>query len=639
MIRTVTLRRACTLRRCFSNSSTIRYKDLFGEASGPEKPATASSPPPPPSETSSFPSRSSTATSTSSSWAHNLPNSSSTLNTTENIQNNGTLNFNEQEIHAEQKFAVELENDTKSAWDKTTYKAQDYFEHFSIRPVVLKALRKIFPDVVHPTKAQAALLAAVSDGKSFIGSALPGSGLSLAVVLYLLSLPNFRTPVQSSTSIIFVPTVELGYQYYNLITSLLRSGNAPVQVDNIVQLHYRSSIEDQNAQMDVLAKHPLPHIIIATPKRFMDIMSEPKNTFQLYFLRTVVLDEASYMLVPGKVLSKKDRLAAGLKIKAPNHPSPIAVALKYITDLHKRSQIAYSLRNRLQTITLSSAPSLSQLMYRSVQQLGLIRHGDGEYGIKENAMVHPRYRTYHLQVPNTETNCITFMPRTNQLIDTDLNVNPSPDTDRIDELLYQQSEYVTVGVSADDLTGLKKLIDEDKVKRAFVVVSSHASRFQVAQYLKSIGVKVAVLGLPELYVPNSKVTSWYDREYFNTRSTTTETSEDQVIICNARQLAGLDFPGLSRIYWLCDDPKQMQDYSTILSTLRVNDAHEVSLAQSPPNWLEDRKKGHHEIGKVVFLLSHFHRARTKSLQTTFDMVLDDQKTFFNKFAIKPSKMF
>ncbi|KAK9373988.1 uncharacterized protein V1513DRAFT_426102 [Lipomyces chichibuensis] len=132
--------------------------------------------------------------------------------------------------------------------------------------------------------------------------------------MHLLSEPRFRTPLPSITSLILVRTPELGFRYMEIFISLLRSGNATVTTPDIVQLLYRGGPEDHKMQKRLLAKCGNPHILVVTPARLLDMLTDDneRGLRNLSFVRTVVLDEAESQLHPE---DHKDELSGARKLK------------------------------------------------------------------------------------------------------------------------------------------------------------------------------------------------------------------------------------------------------------------------------------------------------------------------------------
>ncbi|KAK6341632.1 hypothetical protein TWF696_008702 [Orbilia brochopaga] len=189
------------------------------------------------------------------------------------------------------------------------------FEESSIRPVMKKALAKAFPNVTALSPTQKNLLLLLQEGYSLCATGPPGSGKSFTIAVWLLQMmrsikstimPNgsFRkTPI--TTSILFVPHVDLLHQYMRLLETLYDAFGEPGRTlppkEAVFQGFSRYGqefAELESEQIRTLAKHPSPHIIVTTPPRLLDILNDPdsKSLLDLTSLKVIVADEVDAMI-------------------------------------------------------------------------------------------------------------------------------------------------------------------------------------------------------------------------------------------------------------------------------------------------------------------------------------------------------
>ncbi|CAG8677571.1 10918_t:CDS:1, partial [Racocetra persica] len=166
-----------------------------------------------------------------------------------------------------------------------------------IRDPICKVLDKNF-NITIPTQCQKALIPAILAGKDILVRDITGSGKTFGIVLALLNQsrkqvfvnhPTMKKPCV--TSILVVPSRELGFQIENWIHMLLIDSGLPLK--SIIQVVAKTSQQDEIRQLDDLNNTP-PHILVGTATRLSDLTAEGLLTFSN--LRTLVLDEADHLL-------------------------------------------------------------------------------------------------------------------------------------------------------------------------------------------------------------------------------------------------------------------------------------------------------------------------------------------------------
>ncbi|KAF3916240.1 hypothetical protein ABW21_db0200737 [Orbilia brochopaga] len=206
------------------------------------------------------------------------------------------------------------------------------FQDSSIRPVMKKALAKAFPNVTALSPTQKNLLLLLQEGYSICATGPPGSGKSFTIAVWLLQMmrsikseimPNgsFRkTPI--TTSILFVPHVDLLHQYMRLLETLYDAFAEPGRTlppkEAVFQgfTRYGQKLAElESEQIRTLAKYPSPHIIITTPLRLLDILNDPdsKALLDLTSLRVIAADEVDAMISQRPVPKRIDDMTTPWK--------------------------------------------------------------------------------------------------------------------------------------------------------------------------------------------------------------------------------------------------------------------------------------------------------------------------------------
>ncbi|RIB02409.1 P-loop containing nucleoside triphosphate hydrolase protein [Gigaspora rosea] len=176
--------------------------------------------------------------------------------------------------------------------------ALDTFSGLGIREPICKALVKNF-NITIPTQCQKALIPPILEGKDVLVRDITGSGKTFGIVLALLNKSRKQkvlashSPIKKPciTSILVVPSRELGFQIENWIHMLLIDSGLPLK--SIIQVVAKTSQQDENRQLDDLKNTP-PHILVGTATRLSDLVAEGLLTFSN--LKTLALDEADHLL-------------------------------------------------------------------------------------------------------------------------------------------------------------------------------------------------------------------------------------------------------------------------------------------------------------------------------------------------------
>lgn len=172
------------------------------------------------------------------------------------------------------------------------------FKSFQLQPYLNEALAEIHFET--PTEVQKKLIPVIQSGRNVIGQSQTGSGKTHT---FLLPLFDGIDPEKEEVQVIVTaPSRELAEQIYQAALQLAEHAPKNVRVANIV------GGTDKQRQMSKL-KHQQPHVVIGTPGRIADMMTE--QALKVHTATKFVVDEADMTLDLG-FLSQVDQIAAQL---------------------------------------------------------------------------------------------------------------------------------------------------------------------------------------------------------------------------------------------------------------------------------------------------------------------------------------
>lgn len=117
------------------------------------------------------------------------------------------------------------------------------------------------------------------------------------------------------TSIVVVPHASLAVQLLEWIRALTPPDLHPL-LSSVAQVLVRGGDNPSFAHARGLAANP-PHILIATPGALLDVWREDPDALAVRSLRTIVLDEADYLLGFGQ---RSGKTMSGTEYERPLHP-------------------------------------------------------------------------------------------------------------------------------------------------------------------------------------------------------------------------------------------------------------------------------------------------------------------------------
>ena len=192
------------------------------------------------------------------------------------------------------------------------------FQGLGIKSPLCSALKR--EGITDPTLIQCEALPLVLDRSNCIIHSETGTGKTLTFLL-----PAIQDIIPGLSTLILVPTRELAVQIHYQATKLTGTRR------NSRRVYALFSGGDEQATMQEY-KDVNPHILIATPKRTLQLLETNSKDFSN--LRRLVLDEVDKILLP---LSK--HASAKKKIIRETHPRPGHLVVKQLLSLPRRRRL------------------------------------------------------------------------------------------------------------------------------------------------------------------------------------------------------------------------------------------------------------------------------------------------------------
>lgn len=173
------------------------------------------------------------------------------------------------------------------------------FENLNLSPSILKALKTT--GYVKPTPIQEAAIPVILDKKDLLGCAQTGTGKTAAFALPILQLLDGESPRSGAAreikSLILTPTRELAIQI----------GENFAAYQKYTRVKHTVIFGGVSAQPQIHALNAKPDVLIATPGRLLDLLSQ--KALSLKSIEIFVLDEADRMLDMGFINDVKKIVA------------------------------------------------------------------------------------------------------------------------------------------------------------------------------------------------------------------------------------------------------------------------------------------------------------------------------------------
>lgn len=164
---------------------------------------------------------------------------------------------------------------------------KDNFKDYTFQPIMLDVISQL--GFKEPTEIQDKVMPLILKGESIIGQSFTGSGKTHAYLLPLFERLNIeKNEVQH---VITAPTRELATQLYEEVKKIIKYAN----MEDTCKAQLLIGGTDKQRSIEKLKK--IPHIIVGTPGRILDLVNE--NALSIYKARSLVIDEADLMLDMG----------------------------------------------------------------------------------------------------------------------------------------------------------------------------------------------------------------------------------------------------------------------------------------------------------------------------------------------------
>lgn len=173
------------------------------------------------------------------------------------------------------------------------------FNNIPLKPFIQKALATLHFETL--TDVQEKVLPLAMKGRNLIVQSQTGSGKTHAFMIPILEAIDPHKP--QVQAVITAPSRELANQLYQVANQLIEFSEEPINVVNYV------GGTDKQRQIEKLTPKNQPHIVIGTPGRIYDLMSE--NALLIQTADVLVVDEADMTMDLG-FLSLVDEIASRL---------------------------------------------------------------------------------------------------------------------------------------------------------------------------------------------------------------------------------------------------------------------------------------------------------------------------------------
>ncbi len=219
------------------------------------------------------------------------------------------------------------------------------------------------------TPIQEALYEPMMQGKSIIAHSPTGTGKTLA---YLLPIIQQTEATQELQAIVFAPSQELAKQIYDVALDWTQNTSLTVQMI-IGGANMKRQIDDLKAK---------PEIIIATPGRFAELMSQSRK-LKVHTVQRVVFDEADYLVLD----ADNDTLSSVISSITKRFLRDVAYLFISATPSEALNQVAHQLTDSLEEIQVETMLNSTQHTYLEVtnrrkdDMLRQLAHVEGMYGI------------------------------------------------------------------------------------------------------------------------------------------------------------------------------------------------------------------------------------------------------------------
>ncbi|CCX08321.1 hypothetical protein FPQ18DRAFT_320123 [Pyronema domesticum] len=262
------------------------------------------------------------------------------------------------------------------------------WESAGLPPALSSTILRAFPATTKLSYIQREIVRYLQKGNSIIAHSKPGSGKSLAIIAWLLTLQRAtrldglrikgkkRT---TTTALVLCPDTELVRQYESLVKTMLEateSENIKGNMGDFVQALYRG--EGLEERVKVMKANPHPHILIATPTVLLDILSsksaETRDLVDYNFLKAIVIEGVEDALADYEVheVFTKESPEEDSKDNDDKNSdakkAPLLLLLDYVSRARKVAQIKANTKLTQPQLIIPSSTMGQARIKRAIQQ-------------------------------------------------------------------------------------------------------------------------------------------------------------------------------------------------------------------------------------------------------------------------------
>ena len=190
------------------------------------------------------------------------------------------------------------------------------FKELPLKQFIQDALLDIHFETLTPVQEE--VIPQALDGQSLIVQSQTGSGKTHSFLVPILN--QIDADANEVQAVVTAPSRELAEQLYNVAIQLAEFSEKPIKVVRYI------GGTDKQRQLEKLQNNEQPQLVIGTPGRIFDLMSE--NALWVQSTKTFVVDEADMTMDLG-FLSIIDEIASRMPEELQNHGFTQQQSLKH----------------------------------------------------------------------------------------------------------------------------------------------------------------------------------------------------------------------------------------------------------------------------------------------------------------------
>ncbi|KAI5815237.1 hypothetical protein BZA77DRAFT_316828 [Pyronema omphalodes] len=289
---------------------------------------------------------------------------------------------------AENDAAAAAEEEKLKTASTTTDHRTRTWESAGLPHALSSTILRAFPATTKLSYIQREIVRNLQKGNSIIAHSKPGTGKSLAIIAWLLTLQRATRlhglrvkgkKKTATTALVLCPDTELVKQYESLVKTMLEateSRNITASISDFVQALYRG--DGLEERVKVMKKNPHPHILIATPTVLLDILSsksaETRDLVDYNSLKAIVIEGVEDALADYEVhealtteFLEQDSTENDDK-NSDAKKAPLLLLLDYVSRARKVAQIKANTKLTQPQLIIPSSTMGQARIKRAIQQ-------------------------------------------------------------------------------------------------------------------------------------------------------------------------------------------------------------------------------------------------------------------------------